>query len=301
LWLVGGYSLADAARILKVSPRQLRSWRRSSLLAPNAEGGAAPALDFRALVAARALAGLRRSGVTLARIERSLAQLRDRVPELEDPLAALRVWGECSGRIAVRHAGGWIEPDGQMLLDFSAASSAPIIPAAARCAASAAPIGRAERARAHFERGCRLDWDASTHAEAIEAYLSAIALDPEHADAHCNLGAIYFTQERWALARERFECALALVPSHREARLNLGMVCEELGQDAAALRHYRAVLAQYPLHAQAHAHLALLCERLALKQRARRHWRRYLELEPRGQWAELARHCTSSPRDRSRS
>jgi tetratricopeptide (TPR) repeat protein len=292
------YSLADAARILKVSPRQLRSWRRSPLLAPNGADGAAAALDFRALVAARALAGLRRRGVTLARIERSLAALRDRVPEIEDPLSALRVFGERSRRIAVRHAGSWIEPNGQILLDFSQSNPAQVIPAVPRGDAPETSVDRARRARECFERGCQLDSDAATHALAIDAYLAVIELDPAHADAHCNLGAIYFTQERWAEARAAFEQALALVPSHRQARLNLGMVCEELGQDGAALRLYRQVLAAHPLHAQAHAHIALLCERLTLLRRAKRHWRRYLELEPKGQWAELARHRLGSTRGR---
>jgi len=283
---VGGYSLADAARILKVSPRQLRHWKRSSLLRPEREEEASPSLGFRDLVSARALALLQRGGVPFARIERSVAVLRRTLPELQQPLESLRIWAEGSRRIVIRHDGVLIEPDGQVVLDFSARDGA--LPAVSELAPPA-PRGQLARAQAHFELGCRLDADPATQQEAIEAYLRAIELEPEHADAHSNLGAIYFTQERWPEAEACFDRALALYPLHVEARLNLGMVCEETGREMAALRHYRRVLALHPAHAPAHANLALVCERLALRRRARRHWKQYLQLEPRGSWAELAR------------
>ncbi len=294
---MGGYSLADAARILKVSQRRLQHWRRSSLLAGEGGADAAPSLGFRELVSARALALLQQRGVTLARIQRSLAELRRTLPELEEPLGALRVWGEGSRRIVIRHRGVLLEPDGQGVLDFSAPAPAlAAIRALAPPAAGPAQPARMRQAQQHFEQGCRLDAEPATHPEAIAAYQRALELDPGHADAHSNLGAIYFTQERWELARACFERALELCPLHSEARLNLGMVCEETGHEGAALRNYRQVLALNPLHAQAHANLALLCERLALRKRARRHWRQYLQLEPAGSWAKFARSRLERPK-----
>ena len=65
-----------------------------------------------------------------------------------------------------------------------------------------------------FERGCALDADPTTQAEAIEAYRCALAADPRFADAHCNLGSVYYSQDRRECARRSFERALAANPRH---------------------------------------------------------------------------------------
>ncbi len=56
-----------------------------------------------------------------------------------------------------------------------------------------------------------------------------------------------------------------------------------------ALRHYQAALQADPLHADLHVNIALVYERLQLERKGRDHWRRYLQLEPTGAWAEVAR------------
>ena len=64
---------------------------------------------------------------------------------------------------------------------------------------------------------------------------------------------------------------------------------EERGEDESALRHYRIVLRVDPQYADAHVNLALLYEKLGLRSRARDHWRRYLQIEPDGAFADLAK------------
>ena len=88
---------------------------------------------------------------------------------------------------------------------------------------------------------------------------------------------------------DSLERAVALQPSHLEANLNLAMLLEDLELCEAALPHYKAALAAAPLVADVHVSLALLYEKLDLPRRGRAHWRRYLQLEPRGAWAEVAR------------
>src|SRR5262245_37053698 len=191
---------------------------------------------------------------------------------------------EGSRRVVVRHGGTLLEPDGQAVLDFAPASGAlaPLTP-------RGAPEPERERALEWFERGCALDSDPAHYAEAAEAYARAVALDPEFADAHCNLGAVRFNQDRRAAARVCFERALEIDCEHPEAHLNLAALLEEDGAHRAALRHYQVALAAHPGYADAHVSLALLYERLGEPRRARSHWRRYLRLEPCGTWAELAR------------
>ena len=201
-------------------------------------------------------------GVPLRRIRRSMQAVSSRIPELDLSLAALRHWPHAAARVAVHHQGVWVEPDGQTLLDFPPPALAP-----QGVAAPIAPAWRdfARRQAAEwFERGCQLDSERSTYAAAIAAYERALALDPGCADTHCNLGSVYFNQNRRSLARASYERALALAPAHLEAHLNLATLLEEEGQDAAALRHYRRALALAPMIPDTHVSLALLYERLGL-------------------------------------
>jgi Tfp pilus assembly protein PilF len=82
---------------------------------------------------------------------------------------------------------------------------------------------------------------------------------------------------------------VALAPRHVEANLNLAMLFEDLERCESALPHYKAALEAAPLLGDVHVSLALLYEKLALPRLGRSHWRRYLQLEPRGAWAEVAR------------
>ena len=275
------YTLGDVARICGVSPRRLRYWERTALVSASARSGDKTAFDFRALVIVRSLVGLLEGGVPLRRIRKGLDAVREHLPEV-DPLAALRAWGS-PPRVVVRCGGVLMEPDGQLLLDFAAAPVAPV---------SALPPAGAfsERLAAQwFERGCELDGERGSYAEAARAYEKAIEIDSGYADAHCNLGSVRYNQGRRDDARRCFERAVELVPAHVEANLNLGALSEEDGRDERALRHYRAALEANPLIPDTHVSLALLYEKQGLRRTAMVHWKRILQLDPVGHWAELAR------------
>jgi Tfp pilus assembly protein PilF len=289
---VTAYTLGDAARICGVSRRRLRYWERTALVVPlrARERDARvdqTAFDFRGLVTVRTIAELVFRGLPLRRIRQSVAAVRARIPECE-ALPSLRAWDDC-GRVVVRHDGVLMEPDGQLVLEWSAGAGVE----------SLAANRSGERARQialfWFERGCGLDADSETWGQAADAYRHAVDADPSFADAHCNLGSVYFNQGRRAEARECFERAVAIRPDHLEANLNLGTLCEEDGADEVALRHYRAALAADPLYPDTHVSLALAYEKLGLPRTARSHWRRYLMLDARGAWAELARRRLRDP------
>lgn len=251
------------------------------MVAPSADDETQTAFDFSGLVTVRTIVGLLEGGVPLQRIRSSVEAMRERIPEFE-PLPAMRAWGD-GGRVVVRHEGVLMQPDGQLVLELS--------PGAGVASLDAGRAG--ERARRialeWFERGCELDGERATFAEAAEAYQKAIEADPEFADAHCNLGSVRFNQDRKELARQCFERAVELVPGHVEANLNLGTLREDDGASEAALRHYRAALETDPLFPDVHVSLALVYEKLELPRTARAHWRRYLMLDPAGVWADLAR------------
>ena len=57
----------------------------------------------------------------------------------------------------------------------------------------------------------------------------------------------------------------------------------------AAIKLYDKALETDPKFADAHFNLAMAHEALGDRTRAKRHWKRYLELDPEGTWADVAR------------
>ena len=281
-----GYTFGDVARICGVSPRRLRYWERTSLLSASSRIGSRTAFDFRDLVLVRSLVGLLEGGVPLRRIRSSVDAVRARLPEL-NPLTALRSFG-VPPRVVLSQDGQLMEPDGQLLLDFAGTARARV--------AELPPAGDfAERlASRWFERGCELDGDPASYADAARAYERALEADPNYADAHCNLGSLRYNQNRRDDARRCFEQAVASERGHVEANLNLGAMSEEEGRDERALRHYRAALESNPLVPDTHVSLALLYEKLGLPRTGLAHWKRVLQLDPLGHWADVARKRISS-------
>ena len=289
---VTDYSLGDVARILKVSPRRLRYWKKTRLVASQADQGD-DGYGFRDLVVLRAIVSMIDRGIPLQRIRRELDALRDRLPDLADPARSLRLASEGSEQIVLRRDGRWEEVGGQLLFEFSHVSE----PAESRvrplldfesAAAREAPPGQAA-AIGWFEKGCELDVDSRQWAEAAQAYEKAIELDPEYADAYCNLGAVRYNQGQRAAARRAFEACLSRSAAHVEANFNLANVLEEAGEDEQALTLYRRALTADPLYPDLHINLALLYEKLGHMRPACRHWRRYLQIDPQGPWSTVAR------------
>jgi len=239
----------------------------------------------------KGILGLLEQGVPLRRIRRNVELLRDRLPDVEDPLRSLRVWVEGSERMVVRHDGQLLEPDGQGVLDFGAEQEAsqPTSPVAPLRNASRPNVEALQRAEACFEEGCRLDRDSASQAKAIRVYREALELHAEFADCHCNLGAVHYNRGERKKARECFVRCLEIEDGHIEANLNLANLLEEDGRDEDALRHYRIAMESDPMYPDLHINLALLYEKLGSPMEARRHWRSYLRLDGTGAWAEVAR------------
>ncbi|MCP4903627.1 MAG: tetratricopeptide repeat protein [bacterium] len=303
-----------------MSPRRLRYWQKTQLVeTPPLEGDVSggegrseetedvsEGYAFRDLVVLRAIVSLVDKGIPLQRIRRNLETLRGRLPEMDDPAAALRLWGEESNRLVVRHDGRLEETGGQLLLEFetdAAVSGGDVASLAEFEAESAKAVKEAMASAGNavewFERGCQLDAETSRWAEAIEAYETALEIEPEYADAYCNLGAVRYNQGQRAEARHAFEACLSREADHVEANFNLANVLEEEGDDRGALAHYRRALAADPLYPDLHINLALLYEKVGRPRPSCDHWRRYLQLDPKGSWAEVARMRLGRDSDRA--
>ncbi|MCP5066154.1 MAG: tetratricopeptide repeat protein [bacterium] len=267
-----------------MSSERLRYWERTDLVSRSADADGRSAFAFEDLLQVRSLLSLVEEGVSVRRIRRSLAALQARLPELESPLRALRLSSAGSGRVAVRHDDALMEPDGQLVIDFESSLATDSQPTPLEREAE-----KAAGALAWFERGCELDSEPKRLREAIDAYRHAITLDPGFADAHCNLGTVYFNRGDREEARRWYETALERDASHLEAHFNLANLCEEEGRRESAVHHYKAALQADPFFPDGNLNLALLYEKLELRRMAREHWRRYLQQVPDGNWSEIAR------------
>jgi tetratricopeptide (TPR) repeat protein len=130
-----------------------------------------------------------------------------------------------------------------------------------------------------YERGCDLDEHAPQ--EAAQAYRDALELDPDHADAHVNLGRILHDQGDPRAAIEHYRKALELAPRHATASFNLGVALEDLRLFEEAVLAYTMAIATDPACADAHYNLSRLYERRGEGAAALRHLRTYRNLVER--------------------
>jgi tetratricopeptide (TPR) repeat protein len=268
-----GYRAPDVARLLDLPVAEVRRLARAGFVVPRRGPRNELRFSFQDLVLLRAAAGLVHRSMPAARVRRALARLRKQLPEGRS-LASVHVSAE-GDEVVVRDGGArWTPESGQVLLDFEVAD----------LARKVAPLVRAEakRPRARldaeswYEWGCDLE-DAAP-AEAQKAYRQAVALEPEHAGAHLNLGRLLHEAGDARAAEFHYRLAVGDRALRATASFNLGVALEDQGlHDEALLAYARALEADRGL-ADAHHNLARLLERLGRRQDALRHLAAYRKL-----------------------
>jgi tetratricopeptide (TPR) repeat protein len=279
------YTRAEVARIFAIDGARLRSWERSGLVQPSAEARGARYYTFQDLVAVRTAKDLIARGVPASRIRRAIEALRTTLPGTA-PLSDLRIVSDGKS-LAVRSGDKTFDPvTGQLLLDFDLGTLRDDV-------VRALPVTRDRRdartAYDYFLEGCRLDGDDATRARAENAYRRAMQLDPTLVSAYTNLGTLRLLAGEPREAEALYRHAMALDPNHAEAPYNLGFMKLEDGEHAEAIELLTLATDLEPDFADAHFNLAT-----ALVQRGRfadalPHWSAYLELQPEGPFAAIAR------------
>ena len=79
-----------------------------------------------------------------------------------------------------------------------------------------------------------------------DCYRKAIALRPNYAEVHSNLGVVLKAQDNLHESAQSFVRALALNPSSNEVFVNLDTLLKEMAAPDEALMYYRQVLAISP-------------------------------------------------------
>jgi tetratricopeptide (TPR) repeat protein len=270
------YATSDVARLLGISPAQVRARARAGFLHPARGPRNAYRFSFQDLVLLRAALALARAEVPAGRIRRALGALARDLPTGRE-LCGVRIFADGRGVVAREEGRLWQPESGQMLLDLHIG----------QLAARAAPVARrhlrAVRARddavtAQDWLALALDLEAVDRAEALEGYRRALELDPGLAEAHLNLGRLLQERGQVTEAADHYRAALSLDPGDVTAAYNLGTALEYLGHDADAIVAYRRALALNDRLADAHYNLSELYEKTGQPQAALRHLKAYRKL-----------------------
>jgi tetratricopeptide (TPR) repeat protein len=307
------YSLKDVARLFGLQEARLRYWAQTGFVGPSVRRGPRAYYTFQDLIGVKVAKELLDGGITLQRVRRSLAALRDALPHVDRPLARLRICGDGDTIAFVDDEVAMDPKTGQLLLSFAVSSlthqiaevlALPVAGGGAEARAAegtptAPPTPAARRARetsyAAFLQGLAAE-ERGDEPAAEERYRRAVELDPSLAAAWTNLGNLQERRGARGAAREAWERALALDPEQPEARYNLANLLSDVGELELAMAEYRRVTASCPEFADAHFNLGLLCARVGSIAQAQSHLRRYLELDPESEWAGQARDFLASLR-----
>lgn len=269
------YSTREVARLLEMPEHEVRAYARAGLIEPERGPRGAYVYTFRDLVLLRTARSLGEAELPHARIRRALEDLRARLPG-DRQLSELRIRA-VGDEIVIEDAGStWNPTSGQIQLDFEVAELSSRIRRMPRTPAEAALEPGARDAEGWFERGVELE--TSEPEQARRAYLRAIELEPDHADALVNLGRLLHERGDVADAAERYRRALAVRPGHATAAYNLGVALEDLGRLDEAIDAYRAALRVDDSLADAHYNLAGLYQKAGDRPAALRHLKSYRTL-----------------------
>jgi protein O-GlcNAc transferase len=117
-------------------------------------------------------------------------------------------------------------------------------------------------------------------ADAPDVLARAVALRPDVAEAHNDLGVVLGARGRFAEAAASFERAVALRPDYADAHNNLAAALRRLDKTAEAVPHYERVAALLPNAFGAHNNLANALMELGRLDAALAHYDRALALAP---------------------
>jgi tetratricopeptide (TPR) repeat protein len=276
----GAYTTRAAAKLLRVPQSQIRAYVRAGFVEAERDLTGSYRLSFKDLIVLRVAASLQSGLVSGRRIHRALRALRKQIGD-ERGLSELRISAR-DGRVFARDGtAAWNAESGQLLFDFESGAAAPP-PAAISAAGTAASLGERrgavarQNAEQYYEHGIELE--DTDPAQARRLYERALELDPDHADAHIDLGHLLHEQGDADAAEAHYRAALAARPGDAIASYNLGVALEDLGRKEEAIGAYEAAVNSDPKLADAYWNLGELYHEQGLGQAALRAMKSYLSL-----------------------
>jgi len=260
------YTVREVSAMLGLSAAQIRSFASKGFLQPERGPRGELRFGFHDLVILRTAGELAAANVPQRKVRRVLQRLREQLPA-ERSLTGVRIAAD-GDRVVVSDGGAvWNPESGQVLFDFS------VEELAERTQMIPRPSDEVEEL---YEVACEIE--SSSPEQAKDVYQRLLQLDPDHIDAHVNLGRLLHEEGAPAAAERHYRRAVELDPEHETAAFNLGVALEDLGRFKDAIDAYLRALELDPQNADAHFNLAGLYERRGEKAAALRHLKMYRKL-----------------------
>ncbi|MDH4043990.1 MAG: tetratricopeptide repeat protein [Gemmatimonadota bacterium] len=273
-----GFGTAEVARLLGMTPRQVRRLARAGFLRPARGPRQAYRFSFQDVVLLRAAKALAAAAVPAKRIHRALRTLVRQLPH-DRPLSELRITAE-GDHIVVRDGRAtWVPESAQLTLDFLVADLATDVASLTHQHARRRGRDEPEDAEGWFALAVELETVAP--AESEECYRRALQLNPDLPEALINLGRLLQAQSRLHEAEDFYRRARTVQPDLAVAAFNLGTALDEQGRTQEAIDAYLAAVDVDPGFADAHYNLSGLYEQAGNAVAAFRHLRQYRELTGR--------------------
>jgi len=111
-------------------------------------------------------------------------------------------------------------------------------------------------------------------------YREAIKINPNHAEAHNNLGVLFADLKRFEEAEKEYREAIKINPNLVEAHNNLGVLFADLKRYEEAEEEYREAIRINPDLAQAHNNLGILLSNLKRFEEAEKEYREAIRINP---------------------
>jgi tetratricopeptide (TPR) repeat protein len=245
--------------------------------------------DFRDVLVLKTARELLLAGLAPARVQQALAALKMQLPA-DRPLSAVRVTIE-GGAIVVSDGNVHWEPEsGQARLVFAGEQPRANRPALTATQRTLAEVVRSKKlgvelsamgdasltADEWFNLG--LDLEEDDPDGAYEAYLRALAYNPEHVEAMINIGRLCSEAGDERRSTAYFRQATRVDPAHPVAHFNLAVTLHDSGELGAALASYQAAIASDTQFADAHFNLATLLKEMGDHDGAERHMQAYRQV-----------------------
>jgi tetratricopeptide (TPR) repeat protein len=273
-----GYTSADVAQILGLTPGEIRGYVRAGFLRPRKGSRGEHRFGLQDLVLLRTAKALA-TRVPPKRLRKALRTLGERLPKGKS-LTGVRITA-VGDSVVVRDGNSfWRVDSGQGVLDFEVREiSARVAPLARKAAAAA----RVDETRLGPEDwySLALDLEACDPEQARDAYRRALELDPQHAAARVNLGRLLHELGRPGPAAAHYRLALQTRPNDATAAFNLGVALEDLHEDTEAILAYERAVEADPGYADAFFNLSRVYERSGRASAAFRALKTYRSLVPR--------------------
>ena len=115
---------------------------------------------------------------------------------------------------------------------------------------------------------------------AQKLYNQVLKINPNHVDAHNNLGVIFKNLGENQKAIECYEKAIAINPNYSNAHNNLGVILKKLGENQKAIECYEKAIAINPNHVDAHNNLGVIFNELGKNQKAKDCYEKAIAINP---------------------